>query len=89
MACRRLPYPFATQGRRFFMATGLFRDNATVAHFGNVEIDDAEVKTLSGSALVDRLVEGGISRLSAERIVEIDRGTAEPGRARPHSQARR
>ena len=71
------------------MASGLVRDNATVAHFGNVEIDDVEVKILSGSALVDRLVEGGISRLSAERMVEIDRGTAEPGRARPHSQARR
>ncbi len=71
------------------MASGLVSDNATVAHFGNVEMDDAEVKTLSGSALVDRLVEGGMSRLSAERTVEIDRGTAEPGRARPHSQARR
>jgi hypothetical protein len=71
------------------MATGLVTDNANVARFGKVEIADAEVKRLSEAALVDRLVAGGMSRLSAERTVEIDRGTAECGRARPHSKARR
>jgi hypothetical protein len=38
---------------------------------------------------VERLVHGGASRLTAERIVEIERGHAEIGRARPHSMARR
>jgi hypothetical protein len=44
---------------------------------------------LRESEVVDRLVEAGASRLTAERIVEIERGDAEPGRARPHSMARR
>ena len=39
--------------------------------------------------VVDLLVADGTSRLTAERIVEIERGGAEPGRARPHSMARR
>jgi hypothetical protein len=34
------------------------------------------------------LVEAGSSRLTAERMVEIERGKAEPGRARPHGKAR-
>jgi hypothetical protein len=37
---------------------------------------------------VERLVEGGASRLTAERIVAIDRGLAEVGRARRHATAR-
>jgi hypothetical protein len=37
---------------------------------------------------VDRLVEAGSSRLTAERIVEIERGDGEPGRARRHGMSR-
>jgi hypothetical protein len=37
---------------------------------------------------VDRLVEEGASRLTAERIVAIERGLAEVGRARRHPMAR-
>jgi hypothetical protein len=40
-------------------------------------------------ALVQRLVAEGASRLTAERIVAIERGDAEPGRARRHPQSRR
>ncbi|HWB56621.1 MAG TPA: hypothetical protein VG479_06775 [Gaiellaceae bacterium] len=64
-------------------------DSPDVVRFGSVEISDADVQRLSGAALVDRLVAGGISRLSAERMVEIEQGTAEAGRARAHAQARR
>jgi hypothetical protein len=39
--------------------------------------------------LVEQLVDGGASRLTAERIVEIELGEAEPGRARRHTQSRR
>lgn len=63
--------------------------NANLAHFGRLEIAEEDVRRLSGAALVDRLVSTGISRLSAERMVAIDRGIAEPGRARAHMQARR
>ena len=40
-------------------------------------------------ALVERLVASGASRLTAERIVAIERGEAAPGRARRHTQSRR
>jgi hypothetical protein len=59
-----------------------------IARLRRIGITEAAAKKLSSSALVDRLVASGISRLSAERIVAIERG-AEPGRARNHSKARR
>ena len=48
-----------------------------------------EMKELSNARVVERLVDRGVSRLSAERIVEIERSTAEPGRARAHAMSRR
>jgi hypothetical protein len=53
-----------------------------VADLGKIELADPGLKLLSDSALVERLVVTGFSRLTAERFVEIERGTAEPGRAR-------
>jgi hypothetical protein len=53
------------------------------------ELSDAYGNRLEDSTLVERLVAEGASRLTAERIVEIARGDAEPGRARRHVQARR
>jgi len=61
---------------------------ADVRSFGRVEIAEADLKTLSSSLIVDRLVAGGVSRLSAERIVAIEQGIAEPGRARYRMNAR-
>jgi hypothetical protein len=49
---------------------------------------EARLDGLGRAADVDRLVAGGMSRLSAERSVSIARGTAEPGRARPHRSVR-
>ena len=63
--------------------------DAGVLRFGRLEISETELKKLSSAALVDRLMAGGISRLSAERIVAIEHGKAEPSRARSHMQARR
>jgi hypothetical protein len=60
-----------------------------VVRFGRVDIGEAELKALTSSALIDRLIAGGISRLSAERIAAIERGNAERGRARAHAQSRR
>jgi hypothetical protein len=57
--------------------------------FGTIEIAEADVKTLNSAALVERLVDQGASRLTAERMVELERGSDEPGRARPHTNARR
>jgi hypothetical protein len=73
------------------MATGMVTsaDSPCVVRFGSIEISDVELKGLSGAALIDRLVAEGMSRLSAERTVEIERGAAEPSRARAHAQARR
>ena len=53
-----------------------------VADLGKIELADPAMSLLSNSALVERLVVGGFSRLTAQRFVEIERGTAEPGRAR-------
>jgi len=53
-----------------------------------IEIPVADVKKLSGAAAVERLVADGTSRLTAERIVAIEQGLAEPGRARRHVMSR-
>jgi hypothetical protein len=60
-----------------------------VAVFGKVEIADADFARLTNTALIQRLVAGGASRLTAERIVALKQSAAEPGRARPHGPSRR
>jgi hypothetical protein len=52
-------------------------------------ISAADLESLSTRALVSRLVSRGVSPLTAERFVEIQRGKAEPGRARTHAVSRR
>jgi hypothetical protein len=54
-----------------------------------VGISESEMQLLSVTVLVDRLVAGGVSRLTAQRFVEIQRGSGEAGRARPHMLSRR
>ena len=49
----------------------------------------AEARSLGSTELVARLVDRGISRLTAERVAEVELGEAEPGRARTHTQSRR
>jgi hypothetical protein len=63
-------------------------ENGDAALLRKLGAADAEVKLLTSSVLVDRLVACGVSRLTAERFVEIQRGTAEPGRARRHPVSR-
>jgi hypothetical protein len=60
-----------------------------IAWFGELELTEAEAEKLSDAAIVERLVETGVSRLTAARIVEVERGDGHVGRARPHSMARR
>jgi hypothetical protein len=60
-----------------------------VARFGTLILSQAEAKRLHRLARVERLVASGASRLTAERIVAIERGEAEPGRARRHTPPRR
>jgi len=60
-----------------------------VDRFGTLILTEAEARRLDRFARVERLVAGGASRLTAERIVAIERGEAEPGRARRHTQSRR
>jgi hypothetical protein len=55
----------------------------------DILLSESELAELSPGVLVDRLVARGISRLTAERFVEIQRGTGEPGRARSHPVSRR
>ena len=57
-----------------------------VGRFGKVEIAAADVNALSN---IEQLVARGASRLTAARILEIERGDDAPGRALPHTQARR
>ena len=54
-----------------------------------IQLAVKEMKALSNAMVVERLVDRGVSRLSAERIVEIERGVVEPGRARTHTMSRR
>jgi hypothetical protein len=44
---------------------------------------------MSNAAIVAMLVASGTSRLTAERIVEVERDGADAGRARAHLQSRR
>ena len=55
----------------------------------SIDISESELQHLSTTVLVARLVAGGVSRLTAERFIEIQCGSAEQGRARPHAVARR
>jgi hypothetical protein len=55
----------------------------------SVEISESDLRLVSASVLVARLVAGGVSRLTAERFVAIQREGAESGRARPHATSRR
>jgi hypothetical protein len=59
-----------------------------IDRLASIEISQSELKLLSTTVLVSRLVDGGVSRLTAERFIEIQRGTVESGRARPHPLAR-
>ena len=59
-----------------------------IDRLASIEISQSELKFLSTTVLVSRLVAGGVSRLTAERFIEIQRGAAESGRARPHPLAR-
>jgi hypothetical protein len=63
------------------------RDGVTI--FGRLAIADAELESLSRAMIVERLVDSGVSRLSAERIVAVQRDNVEPGRARRHAKAYR
>jgi hypothetical protein len=54
-----------------------------------IQLAVKEMNALSNAMVVERLVDCGVSRLSAERVVEIERGVVEPGRARTHTTSRR
>jgi hypothetical protein len=55
----------------------------------SIQISESDLRLVSATVLVARLVAGGVSRLTAERFVELRRGDAESGRARPHATSRR
>jgi hypothetical protein len=54
-----------------------------------IQLAVKEMTALSNAMVVERLVDRGVSRLSAQRIVEIERGAIERGRARTHTMSRR
>jgi hypothetical protein len=68
---------------------GMTAPSAKTGRVERVGISESEIRLLSSTVLVARLVAGGVSRLTAERFVEIQRGSAEAGRARPHTLSRR
>jgi CelD/BcsL family acetyltransferase involved in cellulose biosynthesis len=68
------------EGERGSALSDLAVEAAITDRSGGLELSDAE--------RVARLVESGSSRLTAERIVAIERGTADPGRARRHTPTR-
>lgn len=60
-----------------------------MARIGKVEIEEGDLRWMSNTELVARLVAGGVSRLTAERFIAIERGAEKAGRARPHPISRR
>jgi hypothetical protein len=58
------------------------------SQFGSLSLTDLQLSRLRDWEVVDLLIEAGSSRLTAERMVEIERGEAEPGRARRHTARR-
>ena len=48
-----------------------------------------EARALGPTLMVAELVAAGVSRLTAERTVEIQQGEAEPGRARRHTAGKK
>lgn len=54
-----------------------------------IQVAVREMKSLSNAMVVERLVAAGVSRLSAVRVVEVEREACEPGRARTHTMSRR
>jgi hypothetical protein len=58
------------------------------SQFRSLSLTDSELRRLRDWEVVDLLIEAGSSRLTAERMVEIERGEAEPGRARHHTARR-
>jgi hypothetical protein len=58
------------------------------SQFRSLSLTDSEVSRLRDWEVVDLLITAGSSRLTAERMVEIERGVAEPGRARRHTARR-
>ena len=58
------------------------------SQFGSLSLTDSQLSRLRDWEVVDLLIEAGSSRLTAQRMVEIERGEAEPGRARRHTARR-
>ena len=56
--------------------------------YRTLTIEEAEAKRLSDEELVRRLLAAGASRLTAERIVAIERGADDVRRARRHTRGR-
>jgi hypothetical protein len=48
-----------------------------------------DARALAPTLMVAELVAAGVSRLTAERTVEIQQGEAEPGRARRHTAGKK
>jgi hypothetical protein len=65
------------------------RGRAIAVKAEEIQLAVREMKSLSNAMVVERLVDAGISRLSAQRIVEVERDACEPGRARTHTMSRR
>jgi hypothetical protein len=68
---------------------GRASSSVKVSPVESVEISESELMLMAPATLVARLVAGGVSRLTAERFVELRRSGAESGRARPHATSRR
>jgi hypothetical protein len=64
-------------------------DGSRSARLATIEISETDMKQLSSAVLVGRLVLRGVSRITAERFIAIQRGEAAPGRARFHTTSRR
>jgi hypothetical protein len=58
------------------------------ALLARLELSADEVERLTDEEIMLRAVDAGMSRLTAERILVLERGSDDAARARPHGQSR-
>lgn len=54
----------------------------------HIDLSAQEAETLTQAEIATRAADAGVSRLTAERILALERGSDDTGRARAHGQSR-
>ena len=63
-------------------------DAETIMRFGNLEISSTQIATMNRHDLVELFLRNGLTRVTAERILEVHRDRGVVGRARSPPMSR-